>query len=182
MTRQSVGTCDIHITSKYAAEKETPGRRQGRGEGDELLIELRKGAARDALVVEGDQDVAGAGWCIDGAYQQVQKGAVAVSHAVDWPVIWHEVAPPRLPECVHASSEFLHARITLICAISRRTPIVQDMLTTLEHDGAAQLIAAMVQSECAGIATEATAIMGWAHTQKETWSAPCAQPQRSSGA
>ena len=89
---------------------------------EQLLMQLSMRAAEGALVIEGDEDVAGAGWCIDGAYQKVQKSAIAVPDAMNWPVIWHQIALPCLSKCVHACGKPLHARTIGISPVSKCRP------------------------------------------------------------
>ena len=62
-----------------------------------------------ALVIERDEDIAGADGGIDGAYEQVQKGTIAVTNAMDGLVIWHQPALPCASQGVYAAGKFLHS-------------------------------------------------------------------------
>ena len=69
---------------------------------------MKRGIGR-ALVIERDEDIAGADGGIDGAYEQVQEGTIAVTNAMNGLVIWHQPALPCTSQGVYAAGKFLHS-------------------------------------------------------------------------
>lgn len=66
-------------------------------------------SSTSALVVERDEGIAGTVGSIDGAYEEVQEGAITVANAMDGLVIWHQPTLSCTPKGVYAAIELLHS-------------------------------------------------------------------------
>ena len=48
----------------------------------------------------------------------MQEGAIAVTNAVYWLVVWDQIASPCLSKGIYAGGEPLHVNMTRVCPIS----------------------------------------------------------------
>ncbi len=92
----------------------------------------RKQCGVCALVVEGDERVAGIGWCKHGADERVQESAVAMAHPVHRALFRHQEALPRAPQRLHAPVEPLRQ---LVRSLFRLKTLIGMVLSQLHSSG-----------------------------------------------